>query len=90
LFSQDIHRIYESVSQPVWMSHGVRGDFKAFRGKRLVHDRGNWRTTVYQTGALPYFELPSAFFQDFDAFLGGRTAYRAKESVTTGPQRVPA
>jgi pimeloyl-ACP methyl ester carboxylesterase len=91
LFSQDIHHIYESVSQPVWMSHGVRGDFKDFRGKQLVHDRGNWRTTVYQTGALPYFEVPLAFFQEFDAFLGGRTAYRSAETaVTTGPQTAPA
>ena len=40
LFSQDIHRIYEAVPQPVWMSQGVRGDFKDFRGKRLVRDRG--------------------------------------------------
>jgi pimeloyl-ACP methyl ester carboxylesterase len=69
LFSQDIHQVYESLSQPVWMSHGVRGDFKDFRGRRLLQTRGNWRTTVYQTGALPYFEVPSEFFDDFDAFL---------------------
>jgi pimeloyl-ACP methyl ester carboxylesterase len=71
MFSQDIHRIYEMVTQPVWMSHGVRGDFKDFRGKRLVHDHGNWRTTVFQTGALPYFEASAAFFREFDAFLAG-------------------
>jgi len=69
LFSQDIHDIYERVSQPIWMSHGLHGDFKDFRGKRLIHDRGNWRTTVYQTGALPYFEVPSKFCADLDAFL---------------------
>ena len=73
LFSQDIHRIYEALSQPVWMSHGVRGDFKDFSGKRLIRDRGNWETTVYQTGALPYFEVPPAFFEDCDSFLGGTT-----------------
>ncbi len=81
LFSQDIHRIYEAVSQPVWMSHGVRGDFKDFRGKRLVKDRGNWRTTVYQTGALPYFEVPSAFFAGLDEFLGGMASDRPAETV---------
>ena len=70
LFSQDIHTVYESLLQPIWMSHGVRGDFKDFRARKLIHDRGNWRTTVYQTGALPYFELPSRFVADFDAFLG--------------------
>jgi pimeloyl-ACP methyl ester carboxylesterase len=85
LFSQDIHRIYEGLSQPVWMSHGVRGDFKDFRGKRLVQDRGNWRTTVYQTGALPYFEAPSAFFSEFDALLASQTPARAAQV----PQREP-
>jgi pimeloyl-ACP methyl ester carboxylesterase len=69
LFSNDIHSIYEALSQPVWMSHGKRGDFKDFGAKRLVHDRGNWRTTVYPTGALPYFEVPSTFLLDLDMFL---------------------
>lgn len=73
LFSQDIHRIYETVAQPVWLSHGVRGDFKDFRGLRLVQGSGTWRSTVYQTGALPYFELPTEFFREFDAFLAGKT-----------------
>ena len=73
LFSRDIHAVYEALSQPVWMSHGVRGDFTDFRGKRLVQDRGNWHSTVFQTGALPYFEVPAEFFQAFDAFLD-RTA----------------
>lgn len=71
LFSDDIHDIYEALPGAVWMSHGVRGDFTDFRGKSLVHDRGNWRTTVYRTGALPYFEVPEAFFRDLDAFLDG-------------------
>jgi len=69
LFSQDIHRIYESLWQPVWMSHGVRGDFTDFRGKALIHDRGNWRTTVFECGALPYFERPAEFFAELDEFL---------------------
>lgn len=90
LFSQDIHRIYEAVSQPVWMSHGVRGDFKDFSGKRLVRDRGNWQTTVYQTGALPYFEV-SFFIQDLDAFLGGKTPHRsAAPAARTESQTAPA
>lgn len=27
LFSQDSNTVYEQLTQPVWMSHGVRGDF---------------------------------------------------------------
>jgi pimeloyl-ACP methyl ester carboxylesterase len=80
LFSNDIHSIYEAVSQPVWMSHGVRGDFKDFRGKRVVHDRGNWHTTVYQTGALPYFEMQSAFLREFDAFLTVKDSGRSADT----------
>jgi pimeloyl-ACP methyl ester carboxylesterase len=88
LFSQDIHRIYEALRQPVWMSHGVRGDFKDFSGARLLRDSGNWRTTVFETGALPYFEVPSAFLQKFDAFLAGKPLTRRAE--TRMPTRLPA
>ena len=69
MFSRDIHRVYEALPQPVWMSHGVRRDFKDFRGRRLVHDGGNWRTTEFATGAMPYFERPLQFFRALDAFL---------------------
>ena len=84
LFSQDIHTVYESLGQPVWMSHGIRGDFSDFRARKLIRDRGNWRTTVYQTGALPYFEVPSRFFADFDAFLGsGKLAMPAPQPAAS-------
>ena len=70
LFSRDIHFIYERLTQPVWMSHGVRGDFTDYGGVTLVADRPNWRFTTYQTGALPSFEVPAEFCRDYDAFLG--------------------
>jgi pimeloyl-ACP methyl ester carboxylesterase len=69
LFSADIHTVYESLAMPVWMSHGVRGDFTDYRGKGLVEGRPNWGFTVYPTGALPYFERPGEFIADFEAFL---------------------
>ncbi len=72
LFSADIHNIYESLPQPVWMSHGVRGDFTDYRGKTVVQGRPNWQFTVFQTGALPYFELPQAFNAALGDFLAGR------------------
>ena len=85
LFSRDIHRIYEGLQQPVWLSHGVRGDFKDFRGKRLIQDHGNWTTAVFDTGALPYFERPSEFFRTFDAFLDGSQTIDA--ALTSAPCR---
>jgi pimeloyl-ACP methyl ester carboxylesterase len=69
LFSADIHTVYESITQPVWASHGVRGDFTDYRGLRIVSGRPNWRIQVFQTGALPYFEVPAAFNAAMDGFL---------------------
>lgn len=69
LFSADIHSVYEQLSLPVWMSHGVRGDFTDYRGRVLVEGRPNWRFTVFPTGALPHFELPQPFFAAYDGFL---------------------
>jgi hypothetical protein len=70
LFSADILSVYESLTQPVWLSHGVRGDFTDYRGRRWLEGRGNWRFSVYPTGALPFFELPERFIADYDGFLG--------------------
>jgi pimeloyl-ACP methyl ester carboxylesterase len=69
MFSNDIHTVYEQLAQPVWMSHGVRGDFVDYRGKSLVEGRPNWRFDVLPTGALPYFEVPQQFNTAYDAFL---------------------
>ncbi len=69
LFSGDIHTTYEALSVPVWMSHGVRGDFVDYRNKTLVERRANWRFSIYPTGALPHFELPERFCEDYQRFL---------------------
>jgi hypothetical protein len=69
LFSGDITRIYESIELPVWMAHGVRGDFVDYRHKRTVEARPNWTVRVFQTGALPYFEALEEFVREYDAFL---------------------
>ncbi|MEO8524867.1 MAG: alpha/beta hydrolase [Caldimonas sp.] len=69
LFSADIHTVYEQLGMPVWMSHGVRGDFTDYRGKGIVEGRANWQFSVFPTGALPYFEVPEEFCDAFDRFL---------------------
>jgi hypothetical protein len=71
LFSADIHNVYEALSQPVWASHGVRGDFTDYRGMSILSGRPNWRINVFQTGALPYFEVPGPFMAEMEAFLAG-------------------
>ena len=71
LFSADIHSIYCGLALPVWMSHGVRGDFTDYRGTVIVEGRPNWRFSVFPTGALPYFEVTQDFCAAYDAFLAG-------------------
>jgi pimeloyl-ACP methyl ester carboxylesterase len=69
MFSADIHDVYEQLALPVWMSHGVRGDFTDYRGKTIVDGRPNWRFSVFQTGALPQFEVLGEFCAAYDRFL---------------------
>jgi pimeloyl-ACP methyl ester carboxylesterase len=69
LFSADIHTVYDAQAMPVWLSHGVRGDFTDYRGKDFLERKPNWQFTVFQTGALPYFEVGQAFTKAYDDFL---------------------
>ena len=70
LFSADITRVYESLTMPVWMSHGVRGDFTDYGYALALSARPNWSFDVFQTGALPHFEAPGEFMGRYDGFLG--------------------
>ncbi|MBA4286315.1 MAG: alpha/beta hydrolase [Xanthomonadaceae bacterium] len=71
LFAADINTLYDGLTVPVWMSHGIRGDFVDYRGKAWYADRPNWTFTEFPTGALPQFEVPDAFFAALDRFLAG-------------------
>ena len=71
LFSEDIIRIYHSLTLPVWMSHGVRGDFVDYTNKTEVEGRANWTIQVFPTGAMPHFEAKAEFIAAYDAFLAG-------------------
>jgi len=69
LFSADITRVYQSLTVPVWMVHGVRGDFVDYRHKSAYIGLPNWAFDVMPTGALPYFERCDEFVALHDAFL---------------------
>ena len=69
LFSADITRVYQSLAVPVWMVHGVRGDFVDYRHKSAYVGLPNWTFDVMPTGALPYFEGCDEFAALYDAFL---------------------
>jgi pimeloyl-ACP methyl ester carboxylesterase len=72
IFSADIHSVYEALRPPVWVSHGRRGDFTDYRSLDLVRGRPNWRCTVFDSGALPYFELPGQFLASAQSDWLGR------------------
>ncbi len=83
LFSRDIRNVYESLSLPVWLAHGTRGDFVDYRGADWVRGREAWRVRAFETGALPHFEVPEEFFGAYDDFLGAVT------DPVDGPGREP-
>jgi pimeloyl-ACP methyl ester carboxylesterase len=69
MFSADITTIYDQLHLPVWMSHGVRGDFVDYRGKAHFTAHANWQFTIFDSGALPYFEYPQDFAEKMLAFM---------------------
>ena len=69
LFSADIDRIYDQLELPVWLAHGVRGDFTDYGGIAKVRNRPNWSIQSFETGAIPYFENLAGFIAGLDAFL---------------------
>ena len=72
LFSADIHRIYKSLTQPVWLSRGVRGNATDVRALRWLGPAHPWRQTIFATGGMPFFEMQEAFAAELADFLGDR------------------
>ena len=69
LFTRGIARVYARLPQPLWVAHGVRGDFTGYEGLAQIGPLANRTIDVFGTGALPYFETPSLFASRYDAFL---------------------
>jgi pimeloyl-ACP methyl ester carboxylesterase len=74
LFSGDISNIYGALNLPIWMNHGVRGDFTDYSWKSNVEHRSNWTIHEFSTGALSYFEMPGLFIQRYEDFLESAAA----------------
>lgn len=70
LFSGDATLLYERLALPVWISHGVRGDFVDYGGvDALLERQEGWTRDVFPTGALPYFEVPEPFAAAYTEFV---------------------
>ncbi len=84
LFSKDIQSFYRSLLLPVWMAHGVRGDFQDYSKVPLLASKPNWTIETFATGALPHFELPDAVTRSYDDFLAG-VSQRMAGSISGAP-----
>jgi pimeloyl-ACP methyl ester carboxylesterase len=69
LFSADTGPPYRALTQRVWLSHGVRGDFVDYRHETEFAGDPRWRRDVFPTGALPHFERPDEFADRYVEFL---------------------
>ena len=69
LFSADMMTVYKALTQPVFMSHGVRGDFVDYKRKSEFADRPHWTIAVFPTGAMTHFERLGDYTAAYDAFL---------------------
>jgi pimeloyl-ACP methyl ester carboxylesterase len=69
LFSRDIQRVYRSLGMPILLIHGVRGDFTDYTKADWTRDGPNWRSAVFDTGALPQVELPDLVSEEISRHL---------------------
>ncbi|APW47562.1 alpha/beta fold hydrolase [Rhodoferax antarcticus] len=71
LFSADVQDVYQQVALPTLVIHGTKGDFTNYKMLNIVGGKPNWQVQVLETGAMPYFEVPKAYFAIQDGFLLG-------------------
>jgi pimeloyl-ACP methyl ester carboxylesterase len=69
LFAEDALRLYETLSLPVWMVRGTRGDFVDYHHTKHVAARANWRLEVLDSGAFPQFETLAVLVASYERFL---------------------
>jgi pimeloyl-ACP methyl ester carboxylesterase len=69
LFTEGIAERYAQISRPVWLAHGVRGEFADFGGLSRIGPPRHWSWDTFGTGAMPQLEAPRLFMARYDAFL---------------------
>ena len=69
LFADDVTRLYEALTLPVWTAHGRRGDFVDYAKEREVSGKPNWHFDEFETGAMPQFEDLEALVTSYEQFL---------------------
>lgn len=69
LFSGDSGTLYRALQCPVWVVHGVRGDFTNYVGLDAFSGNPKWTVDVLPAGALPHFEMLPEFVRAYGAWL---------------------
>ena len=69
LFTRGVAHLYTLLNQPVWVAHGVHGEFANFDGLATIGPPPKWRVDEFETGAMPHFERTTMFVSRYDAFL---------------------
>jgi len=69
LFSGDSGTVYRALQCPVWVVHGVRGDFVNYAGLEAFRNNPKWKVDVLPTGALPHFEMLPEFVRAYGSWI---------------------
>ena len=69
LFGGDSGTVYRALRCPVWVVHGVRGDFTNYVGLEAFRDNPKWKVDVLPTGALPHFEMLPEFIRAYRTWM---------------------
>jgi len=69
LFSGDSGTVYRALRTPVWVVHGVRGDFVNYQGLEAFRDDPRWKIEVLPSGALPHFEMLPEFIRAYGTWM---------------------
>jgi pimeloyl-ACP methyl ester carboxylesterase len=77
LFSADSGHLYRALQGPVFVVHGIRGDFVDYDALDAFKHDPRWQIEVMATGALPYFEHEADFAARYEAFLARSVATTA-------------
>ena len=83
LFATDARRLYRRLTLPVWVAHGVRGDFVDYHGLEEVAHKPNWKVETFDTGALPHFERLREVTDSYDAFRRTKAQWDYREGERT-------
>lgn len=93
LFTTGIIERYRALPVPLWVAHGTRGSFTDFdacparSGAGSADSSHPVERTVFESGAMPHFELPDQFDVAYQRFLHGQ---RLVEALARRPANSPA